>query len=374
MQQEIIKFTRQKDLKFIRDLGQGACGRTVLLYDDVINETFVCKKYAPIYDELKEDLWSNFKQEIKLLHLLNHQNIVRFFNYYLYPTKLTGYILMEYVEGNDIEKYLRDYPEKINQIFLQAIEGFAHLEQNNILHRDIRPLNLLVSNDGILKIIDFGFGKHTNHDKGYTKSITLNWLYEKPKEFESGIYNYSTEIYFLGKLFEKIISDNQIESFSYRKILSRMCNYDIPERLNSFNLIRNEILSGEFSEISFDFHERAAYRAFSDAIIDSIATVDYKAKFIDNPDDIQRKIENHYKYTMLEEKVATNQLVSKCLISGEFSFYKNRYIKVQVIKNFLNLLKKSSKEKKNIIIGNLQTRLESIEKDYTDQEYDDIPF
>jgi serine/threonine-protein kinase len=68
-----------------------------------------------------------------------------------------GYILMEYVQGMNIVEYLEIHPEEINEVFFQVVAGFAHLEENDILHRDIRPANILVTDDGTVKIIDLGF-------------------------------------------------------------------------------------------------------------------------------------------------------------------------------------------------------------------------
>lgn len=66
---------------------------------------------------------------------------------------------MEYIEGCNIDEYIKANPKAINDIFVQTISGFKYLEDNGIMHRDIRPGNILVSTDGIPKIIDFGFGK-----------------------------------------------------------------------------------------------------------------------------------------------------------------------------------------------------------------------
>ena len=77
------------------------------------------------------------------------------FNYYLYPEQLTGYILMEFVDGEEIHGFMKNNPEKVNDIFLQTINGFKYLENIEVLHRDIRPQNILVSSDGIVKIIDY---------------------------------------------------------------------------------------------------------------------------------------------------------------------------------------------------------------------------
>jgi eukaryotic-like serine/threonine-protein kinase len=179
----LVEFLRKRDYMLIKELGQGACGRTVLLRDDVIGEYFVCKKYSPFYEADHKDLFENFVREIKLLHAIYHQNVVRVFNYHLYPEKFAGYILMEYILGEDIEVYSRNNPEKINEIFGQAVAGFAHLETNHILHRDIRPMNIMVRDDGVVKIIDLGFGKKVQEPFDFDKSISLNWWCEPPKEF-----------------------------------------------------------------------------------------------------------------------------------------------------------------------------------------------
>jgi serine/threonine-protein kinase len=127
-QDKIIPFLRKRDYIFVKELGQGACGRTVLLRDDIIDQQLVCKKYAPLNEAHRQELFGSFLREIKLLHELHHQNVVRVFNYYVYPEQFAGYILMEYIDGMDIEDYLEYAPEEVNEVFLQAIEGFFHLE------------------------------------------------------------------------------------------------------------------------------------------------------------------------------------------------------------------------------------------------------
>ena len=57
---------------------------------------------------------------------------------------------MEFVKGFTIDEYVRMAPEKTNELFLQAISGLKYLEENSILHRDIRMGNLMVRDDGFL--------------------------------------------------------------------------------------------------------------------------------------------------------------------------------------------------------------------------------
>ncbi|WP_084320279.1 protein kinase domain-containing protein [Herbaspirillum huttiense] len=304
MTEKLVEFLRKKDFVLEEELGQGSCGKTVLLFDGTINERFACKKYSPIGHSA--EFFAGFVREIKLLHRINHVNVVRVFNYYLFPEKTTGYILMEYVQGINIEKYLEIHPEEINEIFFQVVAGFSHLEENSILHRDIRPANILVTDNGIVKIIDLGFGKHAIATEDYDKSISLNWWCELPSEFRYSKYDFSTEVYFVGKLFEKIILELGIQQFKHDVLLGRMC--------------------------------------------------------ITSP-----------KTVMLEEKIPNPTIVVGCFVNGSYRYMKNKHIPVSTLKSFLNLFRSVSREKKNIIVANLLTRLDSSPR-YQAPIDDDIPF
>jgi eukaryotic-like serine/threonine-protein kinase len=247
----LVAFLRKRDYIFVKVLGQGACGQTVLLRDDVIGSDFVCKKYLPFSESHRQELFKGFLREIKLLHEVYHTNVVRVFNYYVYPEQLTGYILMEYVDGTDIEDHLRLKPETVNHLFLQAIEGFAYLESQSILHRDIRPLNILVRDDGTLKIIDLGFGKQISSPSDFDKSISLNWWCEPPADFGLGTYDHATEVYFVGKLFEKLVLELSLEDFKYKTLLARMCSKTTAGRISSFADIRSDINRNDASDVAF---------------------------------------------------------------------------------------------------------------------------
>ena len=133
---KIVQFLRNRDYEFLVELGEGACGKTVLLRDKYLNELFVCKKYQP-YDETERPvLFEHFVRETKILYKLHHPKVVRVFNSYLYPEKFAGYILMEYVDGSDIDVFIRHTPDAINDLFVQAVDGFAYLEKCGVLHRN----------------------------------------------------------------------------------------------------------------------------------------------------------------------------------------------------------------------------------------------
>lgn len=372
---QIVTFLRKRDYQVVRALGRGACGRTVLLYDDSIDEHFVCKKYAPFSEEHREDLFDKFVREIKLLHRIQHENVVRVFNYYLYPDQFAGYILMEFVEGSDIGDFVSQHPENTNGLFLQAISGFAYLESQSILHRDIRPLNILVRADGTLKIIDLGFGKHVSGSDDFDKSINLNWWCTTPAEFADSRYDFTTEVYFVGKLFEKLISENTISHFEYTSALGRMCQRDPSQRTQSFADVEREIRNEQFVEFDFPDSEILAYRNFADQLLSVLAKFESGVKYIEDVNRIARQLENEYRSFMLESHVPDPAAVTRCFIDGTYRYFQNHRIPVECVRDFLRLFNSSTEEKRRLLLANLHTRLDCVTR-YSEPKCPDpdIPF
>jgi serine/threonine-protein kinase len=377
MNDNVIEFVRKRNYLLVKELGQGACGKTVLLKDDVIDELFVCKKYSPYYEAHKQEFFANFLREIKLLHDVYHQNVVRIFNYHIYPEKLTGYILMEYVDGTDLESYAKENSGKLSDVFNQAIRGFCHLESRNILHRDIRPLNLMVKNDGTVKIIDLGFGKRVEISNDFEKSISLNWWCEPPNEFTTGNYDFGTEVYFVGKLFEKVIQDLSIDDFQYQAVLRKMCQAESTKRFGSFLDVEREILANKLSEIDFWGQELSSYRAFANELTEHIAKIENGTKYFEDHEKILSKLESAYRNLMLEDRAPNCAPILRCFLDGGFRFHKEGF-KVSYLKDFISLLKASNDEKRRIILANIQSRLDAIVRYYDVQKFnnfdDDIPF
>ncbi len=157
----------------------------------------------------------------------------------------------------------------------ETINTFKYLEENNVLHRDIRPENLLIDENQKLKLIDFGFGKisknNNNEESKNKNSVLLNWpVTEMPEEIKrDSEYNNKTEIYFVGKLYEHIIKDKNID-FKYQSIIDKMIEYSYNKRYNSFEDIYKDISKGIFNEIDFSNNDKGTYRNFADSLYNHI--------------------------------------------------------------------------------------------------------
>ena len=100
-----IEFDGTTEFKFIKTLGQGGTGDAHLFEDETTGMLFAIKKYAPKDTKFLEEHYYRFVEEIKILFNVSHPNIVRIYNYYLYPEFKTGYLQMEYIDGVTIDKY-----------------------------------------------------------------------------------------------------------------------------------------------------------------------------------------------------------------------------------------------------------------------------
>ena len=369
----VISFLRRRDYLYVKSLGQGACGETILLRDDVIDRNFVCKKYSPFSETRREDLFAGFLREIRLLHEIHHPNVVRIFNYYLYPESLSGYILMEYVEGKDIEDHMSSNPDTVAEIFRQVVDGFAYLESINILHRDIRPQNILVTEDGRVKIIDLGFGKRVQQPNDFDKSISLNWWCEPPTEFAVQTYDFTTEVYFVGKLFERFIQEQRLEKFKYFGLISRMCERIPQNRVKSFADVQRQLTTKLSEDVEFTVLERQAYRHFADEVIDHTTKIESGVKYHTDLARIRAHLDEIYRLCMLEETIPDCAPVLRCLLNGTY-YYKKKGFSTKALHEFLQFLNSAHAAKQRIALANLHTRLDAIQR-YTEPTVDDdIPF
>jgi len=380
---EQIEFNRPAKYKYVQILGNGACGETIHIRDEGMACDFVVKKYRPIFLEAENfDLFSEllrrFKEEARILFSLNHPNVVRVYNFFDYSEHKTSYIVMEYVSGKDLLEYLSEHPENADRVFEGVIDGFVHLAESSILHRDIRPANILINNHGAPKIIDFGFGKQISEELGVfdDKSISLNWWCEIPPEFGDGVYDFKTEVYFVGKLFQLAMKECSLSDFKYRNLLTGMSEADRDERTDSFRDVQRLIVQGKFDEIKFSHFDIKKYRAFVDELISAVSTIQSDAKFEKNPEKIINRLETLYKKTMLEEFIPlSTKLISIFISGGEYRYWKRSSIRVDSLKNFIELIRGASGERRNIILENVLMRLEAVDRKDPEIDLDDeIPF
>jgi eukaryotic-like serine/threonine-protein kinase len=140
-------------------LGIGAMGRVFKARHQLMDRLVAVKVVLPVCATSKHSV-SRFFLEMKIVGVLDHPNVVRAFDADQFED--SPYIVMEYLEGEDLEKVLRRRgmlpPQEVIDCMMQAAWGLAHAHEKGVVHRDIKPTNLFLDNTGVVKVLDLGLG------------------------------------------------------------------------------------------------------------------------------------------------------------------------------------------------------------------------
>jgi serine/threonine-protein kinase len=379
---EIVTFLRQKHFVMENNhLGEGAFGKTVLLSDPQLDgEKFVAKKYEPQLQSEAELFFKNFRNEIKIMLRLNHKNIVRIYNWLLFENRHTGIIVMEYVEGKDIEKYVKDYKLKyssstLDDLFLQLVNAFDYMEQNKVVHRDIREKNILVTKDGVIKVIDFGLGKIVK-PSDVSKKDTLRSKINRdgvdiyPQEYYEGIYTSQTDMFYLAELFCRLLRASQKEQFfSYSHILNKMKAYNPKDRYKSFSEVKEVISNRDFENITDE--DRRIYRSFTGSLYSSIGKFSCTPRFEDDISKVINKLGDILSKNYLEEVIQNNSDLISIFVLTDYSYYGSNIITTESLKNFYNWFRGLDQKKQKWVLDHLAYKLGQNEVETIDEE---LPF
>ena len=184
------KYDPEKDL-----LGSGGFAKVYKAYDAVMKRDVALKFY---YGDLSEKY--GVLAELKKVIRFNHPNLIRYYDATLleapnaYDSRAKVQVgVLEYANAGDFNDFMKTFPslKQINKVAKGILYGLAHLHENGVVHRDIKPQNLLLSKrngEWIAKIADFGLAKRIEHQSAASSQLLGTMEYMAPEQFDPRKY------------------------------------------------------------------------------------------------------------------------------------------------------------------------------------------
>jgi serine/threonine protein kinase len=189
-------------------LGSGSFGKVYQCFDLSSGQLIAVKQIELLNQQMRR-VAKQAQTEINLMQKLNHANIVQLLGSHITQDRHTNIetmnIIMEFIPGKCLSDILREFgafPENICQKYItQMLLALEHCHQSNIVHRDIKGQNILMSANSTVKLCDFGSAKILDNILNLdekTQSFTYTPLFAAPEVFSSKLYNYKVDIWSLG--------------------------------------------------------------------------------------------------------------------------------------------------------------------------------
>ena len=184
----------------VKELGKGGMGRVYMALDKEIDEEVALKLLKP---EIASDnsTLERFRNELKFARKISHKNVCRM--YHLSKEGETPYITMEYVEGEDLKSLIKREGTLLDEssisIAKQVCEGLVEAHRLGVVHRDLKPQNIMIDKKGTAKIMDFGISRFVEAPGVTTTGMIIGTPdYLSPEQAEGEETDQRSDIYSLG--------------------------------------------------------------------------------------------------------------------------------------------------------------------------------
>ena len=207
--------------RIVREIGRGGMGAVYLAErdDEHYRQQVAIKLIKPGLGG--EPIQRRFRNEMQILAELNHANIARLFDGGETADGLP-YLVMEYVEGSPINQYCDDKQLSIEQrlnLFCTVCAAVQYAHQHLVIHRDIKPGNILVTSEGVPKLVDFGIAKLLDQTTPELTATAMPFMtphYASPEQLRGESVTTATDMYSLGVVLYELLSGRLPYKFKSR--------------------------------------------------------------------------------------------------------------------------------------------------------------
>jgi serine/threonine protein kinase len=218
--------------EIIAEIGRGAMGAVYKARDPLIDR-LVALKTITGGSTAQNNLLDRFYQEARSAGALQHPNIVTI--YELGHEKNTPFIAMEYLEGESLDRIIEQHPVlplsvKLGYI-VRVCDALAYAHQHNVVHRDVKPANIMVTKDGVVKVVDFGIARLTDMSMTQPNMMIGSRAYMSPQLYKGERADARSDIWAVGvSLYELLAYKRPFTGDSEAELMFHII-YERPEEL-----------------------------------------------------------------------------------------------------------------------------------------------
>lgn len=180
-------------------LGEGGMGLVYRVRDRETSETLALKVLRP---EIARDpsMMERFKDEIRLARRITHKNVCRIYDFNRVDELV--FITMEYLDGDSLRDYLKRAgkfpPERVMDLARQIAAGLGEAHAQGVVHLDLKPENVMLARDGLVKLMDFGIARALGGTTASTLTVVGTPGYMAPEQSQGRSTDQRTDLYALG--------------------------------------------------------------------------------------------------------------------------------------------------------------------------------
>jgi serine/threonine-protein kinase len=222
--------------EIISEIGRGAMGAVYKARDPLIDR-LVALKTITGGPSAQTNLLDRFYQEARSAGALQHPNIVTI--YELGHEKNTPFIAMEYLEGESLDRIIEQHPVlplsvKLGYI-VRVCDALAYAHQHNVVHRDVKPANVMVTKEGVVKVVDFGIARLTDMSMTQPNMMIGSRAYMSPQLYKGERADARSDIWAIGvTLYELLAYRRPFTGDSEAELMFHII-YEKPEDLQSLS-------------------------------------------------------------------------------------------------------------------------------------------
>lgn len=186
--------------EILKRIGSGGMADVYMAKDQKLNRKVAVKVLKREYVD-DEKFLKKFQREAQAIASLTHPNIVNIYD--VGAENGINYIVMELVGGITLKEYIKKKgcisPQETVDISIQIASALSHAHNHHIIHRDIKPQNILISEDGMIKVTDFGIAKAANSNTVTSMATAIGSVhYISPEQAKGRFCDEKSDIYSLG--------------------------------------------------------------------------------------------------------------------------------------------------------------------------------